>query len=105
MEQHILKALAAWTPPELQALLVPLRTLGSISAMFWMLARLADLLMAVLKRVIFAEAYALLNADLRAAAGHFNRAAGGVPGRGGKERGHRDKVPRRTYLRAQRACG
>lgn len=67
MEQHLSKALAAWNSPEFQALLVPLRTLGSISAMFWMLARLADLLMAVLKRVVFAEAYALLNAVYAAA--------------------------------------
>ncbi len=54
-------ALALWSSPAAQALLVPVRTLSSISAMFWMLARLSNLLMAVVKRVVFAEAYALLN--------------------------------------------
>jgi hypothetical protein len=54
-------ALALWNSPGFQALLVPVRTLSSISAMFWMLSRLSDLVMAAVKRVIFAEAYALLN--------------------------------------------
>ena len=61
METYLTQALAAWNSPEFQTLLVPLRTLSSISAMFWMLARLADLCMAALKRLLFAEVSAMLN--------------------------------------------
>lgn len=61
MELYLNQAAAVWNSPEFQALLVPLRTLSSISAMFWMLARLADLCLAGLKRLLFPEVSALLN--------------------------------------------
>jgi hypothetical protein len=61
MDSYLSQALALWNSPELQALVVPLRTLSSISAMFWMLVRLSDLAMAGLKRLLFAEVSALLN--------------------------------------------
>jgi len=62
METYLAQAQAIWNSPEFQALLVPFRTLSSISAMFWMLARLADLVMAGLKRLLFDEVGALLSA-------------------------------------------
>ncbi|MDD2804013.1 MAG: hypothetical protein PHV33_00530 [Elusimicrobiales bacterium] len=61
METYLAQAQALWGSPEFQALLVPFRTLSSISAMFWMLARLADLLLAGLKRLLFDEVGALLS--------------------------------------------
>ncbi|HBA60996.1 MAG TPA: hypothetical protein DCZ92_09285 [Elusimicrobia bacterium] len=61
MEQYLAQALAIWNSPEFQALLVPFRILSSISAMFWMLARLADLFMAGLKRLVFEEIGSLLS--------------------------------------------
>jgi hypothetical protein len=61
MEPYLLQAQALWGSPEFQALLVPFRTLSSISAMFWMLARLSDLAMAALKRLLFEEVWALLH--------------------------------------------
>ena len=61
MEFNLAQALTIWNSPELQALVVPLRILSSISAMFWMLARLADLALAGLKRIMFEEVSALLN--------------------------------------------
>lgn len=67
METYLTGALAVWNSPEFQALLVPVRTLSSISAMFWMLARLADLFMAGVKRVVFEEAGAMLNVIYAAA--------------------------------------
>lgn len=62
MDAYLSQALAIWNSPEFQTLLVPVRTLSSISAMFWMLARLADAFMSVLKRLLFDEVGALLNA-------------------------------------------
>ncbi len=62
MEQYFQQALLIWSSPGFQELLVPFRTLSSISAMFWMLARLADLAMAVLKRLLFEEVWSLLHA-------------------------------------------
>jgi hypothetical protein len=62
MESYLAQAVSVWNSPEFQAVLVPVRTLSSISAMFWMLARLADLFMAGLKRLLFSEVGALLNA-------------------------------------------
>jgi len=61
MESNLAQVLAIWNSPELQTLVVPLRILSSISAMFWMLARLANLLMAGLKRMLFEEVSALLS--------------------------------------------
>lgn len=61
MESYLEQALAVWNSPELQILVVPLRVLSSISAMFWMLARLANLLMAALKSLLFEEVSALLS--------------------------------------------
>ncbi|HAT72379.1 MAG TPA: hypothetical protein DCS63_06150 [Elusimicrobia bacterium] len=46
------QALTLWGSPGVQELLSPVRTLSSISAMFWMLARLADGVMAALKRLL-----------------------------------------------------
>ncbi|PIU17886.1 MAG: hypothetical protein COT18_11715 [Elusimicrobia bacterium CG08_land_8_20_14_0_20_59_10] len=62
MESYLAQALLIWNSPESQALLVPLRTLSSISAMFWMLARLSNLLMAALRRLIFTEISTMLSA-------------------------------------------
>ena len=53
--------LAVWNSPEFQTFVIPLRILSSISAMFWMLERLASLLMAALKRLLFEEVSALLS--------------------------------------------
>lgn len=61
METYLAQAAALWNSPELQSLVIPLRILSSISAMFWMLARLANLLMALLKRMLFDEVSALLS--------------------------------------------
>ncbi len=59
-EPYLAQALSIWNSPEFQALLTPFRTLSSISAMFWMLARLSGLLMAALKHFLFEEVSALL---------------------------------------------
>ena len=61
IEPYLAQALVLWGSPEFQALLSPLRTLSSISAMFWMLARLANLLMAALKHLLFEEVSTLLS--------------------------------------------
>ncbi|MBI4349972.1 MAG: hypothetical protein HY550_00890 [Elusimicrobia bacterium] len=61
MESNLTQVLAVWNSPELQTLVKPLRILSSISAMFWMLERLAKLLMAVLKKLLFEEVSALLS--------------------------------------------
>ena len=61
MESYLAEALSIWNLPEFQALLSPVRILSSISAMFWMLARLSDLFMAVLKRLLFEEVSSILN--------------------------------------------
>ncbi len=61
MDYYLEKAVAVWSSPGFQALLVPLCTLSSISAMFWMLARLANLGMAVLKRLMFEEVSTILS--------------------------------------------
>ncbi|HNW44393.1 MAG TPA: hypothetical protein PKI19_07805, partial [Elusimicrobiales bacterium] len=47
--------LALWGAPQLQELLLPVRTLSSISAMFWMLARLGSVFVAALKSLLFDE--------------------------------------------------
>lgn len=60
MESLQSQLFALWASPEFQAALAPVRTLSSVSAMFWMLARLADLLLAGLKKLIFDEVGALL---------------------------------------------
>ncbi|MDD5627665.1 MAG: hypothetical protein PHU21_01280 [Elusimicrobia bacterium] len=54
------KALALWYSPAFQELLRPVRTLSAISAMFWMLARLAALFMAGLKTLLPEELGVLL---------------------------------------------
>ena len=61
MESNLAQVLAVWNSPELQSLVVPLRILSSISAMFWMLARLANLVMVLLKKMLFDEVSALLS--------------------------------------------
>ena len=61
MESYLAQAAAIWNLPELQTLVIPFRILSSISVMFWMLARLADLGMAALKHIIFEEVSSLLN--------------------------------------------
>ena len=62
MEQYLARALALWNSPDLQALVAPFTTLSSISAMFWMLGRVANLLLAGLKRLVFPEVGELLSA-------------------------------------------
>jgi hypothetical protein len=60
-EPLLAKALALWSSPQLQALLRPLLVLSSISAMFWMLARLAGVFMFLLKSLLPEEVSALLS--------------------------------------------
>lgn len=60
MDAYQSQLLALWGSPEFQALLAPFRTLSSVSAMFWMLAKLSDLALAALKKLIFDEVGALL---------------------------------------------
>ena len=59
-ETVLAQALALWRSPQLQDLLRPVLTLGSISAMFWMLARLAAVFMAALKSLLPKEVSLLL---------------------------------------------
>jgi hypothetical protein len=55
------QAIVLWGSPQFQELWFPVRILSSVSAMFWMLARLADMFMAVLRRLLPGELSALLN--------------------------------------------
>jgi hypothetical protein len=54
------KALELWRSPQLQDWLRPVRTLSSISAIFWMLARLTAVFMAALKSLLPEEVSVLL---------------------------------------------
>ena len=54
------QALALWGSPRFQELFLSVRILSSISAMFWMLARLAAVFMAALKRLLPGGVSALL---------------------------------------------
>jgi hypothetical protein len=60
-QQLLAKGLALWSSPQLQALLRPLLVLSSISAMFWMLARLAGVFVFLLKSLLPEEVSTLLS--------------------------------------------